>query len=147
MYFPRNWEFGWALSKLRNFGGGFEPPPPPLYATACHHGLRPGVQISMISHFSSLCNGGPMSPFLAAWYFTTAWMSLNLSVLRTNCVHLLLQLLMLPKNGFGFKSLTNVLISFVVTQRVLRGFPQKFQLCCCSSRFVLFNVCQSFTAV
>jgi hypothetical protein len=32
MYFPRNWELGSALSKLRNFGGGvFEPPqlPPP----------------------------------------------------------------------------------------------------------------------
>jgi hypothetical protein len=27
MYFPRNWEFGSALSKLRNFGG-FDPPPP-----------------------------------------------------------------------------------------------------------------------
>jgi hypothetical protein len=32
MYFPRNWEFGSALSKLRNFGGWgrFEPPKPPL---------------------------------------------------------------------------------------------------------------------
>ena len=33
MYFPRNWEFGSALSKLRNFGGGggFEhPQTPPL---------------------------------------------------------------------------------------------------------------------
>jgi hypothetical protein len=32
MYIPRNWEFGPAFSKLRNFGGGFEPPkhPPPL---------------------------------------------------------------------------------------------------------------------
>jgi hypothetical protein len=28
MYFPRNWEFGSALSKPRNFGGGFEPPNP-----------------------------------------------------------------------------------------------------------------------
>jgi hypothetical protein len=28
MYFPRNWEFGSALIKLLNFGGGgFEPPP------------------------------------------------------------------------------------------------------------------------
>jgi hypothetical protein len=29
MYFPRNWEFGSALSKLRNFGGGggFGTPP------------------------------------------------------------------------------------------------------------------------
>jgi hypothetical protein len=27
MYFPRNWEFGSALSKLRNFG---DPPPNPL---------------------------------------------------------------------------------------------------------------------
>jgi hypothetical protein len=31
VYFPRNWEFGSALSKLRNFGGrGFEPPNGPL---------------------------------------------------------------------------------------------------------------------
>jgi hypothetical protein len=30
MYFPQNWEFGSALSKLRNFGGrGFATPPPP----------------------------------------------------------------------------------------------------------------------
>jgi hypothetical protein len=29
MYFPRNWEFGSGLSKLRNLGGGgFEPPKP-----------------------------------------------------------------------------------------------------------------------
>jgi hypothetical protein len=28
MYIPRNWKFGQAFSKLRNFGGGggFEPP-------------------------------------------------------------------------------------------------------------------------
>jgi hypothetical protein len=33
VYFPRNWEFGSALSKLRNFGGrGVEPPPP----SVCH---------------------------------------------------------------------------------------------------------------
>jgi hypothetical protein len=31
-YFPRNREFGSALSKLRNFGGGFDPLPP-RYAT------------------------------------------------------------------------------------------------------------------
>jgi hypothetical protein len=32
MYIPRNWEFGQAFSKLRNFGGEVEPPkhPPPL---------------------------------------------------------------------------------------------------------------------
>jgi hypothetical protein len=38
IYFPLNWEFGSALSKLRNFGGGggFEHPKPPShrYATA-----------------------------------------------------------------------------------------------------------------
>jgi hypothetical protein len=28
MYFARNWEFGSALSKLRNFGGQLNPPPP-----------------------------------------------------------------------------------------------------------------------
>jgi hypothetical protein len=28
MYFPRNWEFGSALSKFRNFGGGWTPKPP-----------------------------------------------------------------------------------------------------------------------
>ena len=34
MYFPRNWEFRSALSKLRNFGGGLNTPtPPPRYAT------------------------------------------------------------------------------------------------------------------
>jgi hypothetical protein len=37
MCFPRNWEFGSALSYLQNFGvGEFEPPtplPPPRYAT------------------------------------------------------------------------------------------------------------------
>jgi hypothetical protein len=31
-YIPRNWEFGSALSKLWNFGWGFEPPHP-RYAT------------------------------------------------------------------------------------------------------------------
>jgi hypothetical protein len=30
MYIPRNWEFGSALEKLRNFGGNPKPPPPPL---------------------------------------------------------------------------------------------------------------------
>jgi hypothetical protein len=33
MYIPRNWEFGSALEKLRNFGGGLNPPNPPRYAT------------------------------------------------------------------------------------------------------------------
>jgi hypothetical protein len=28
MYFPRNWEFGSALSKLRNWGAGIHSPPP-----------------------------------------------------------------------------------------------------------------------
>jgi hypothetical protein len=38
MYFPRNWEFGSALSKLRNNfgGGGFEPPNPPLGTPVVH---------------------------------------------------------------------------------------------------------------
>jgi hypothetical protein len=30
MYFPRNWEFGSALAKLRNFGGGLNPPGMPV---------------------------------------------------------------------------------------------------------------------
>jgi hypothetical protein len=35
MYIPRNWEFGSALAKPRNFVGGVEPPEttPPRYAT------------------------------------------------------------------------------------------------------------------
>jgi hypothetical protein len=33
MYFPRNWEFGSALSKLRNFGGGGLNPPNPSLVT------------------------------------------------------------------------------------------------------------------
>jgi hypothetical protein len=39
MYFPRNWEFGSALSKLRNSGGGggWTPnSPAPRYATVCN---------------------------------------------------------------------------------------------------------------
>jgi hypothetical protein len=38
MYFPRNWEFGSALSKLRNLGGGGcnLSIPPPRYATVLH---------------------------------------------------------------------------------------------------------------
>jgi hypothetical protein len=35
MYFPRNWEFSSALSKLRNFGGGGLNTPP-RYAAVCH---------------------------------------------------------------------------------------------------------------
>jgi hypothetical protein len=37
MYFPRNWEFGSALSKLQDFGRGLSTPTPPRYATACHN--------------------------------------------------------------------------------------------------------------
>jgi hypothetical protein len=33
MYFPRNCKFGSALSKLRNFEGGLNPPQPPRHAT------------------------------------------------------------------------------------------------------------------
>jgi hypothetical protein len=42
MYFRRNWEFGSALSKLRNFwvGGLNTPTPPPGYATAAQLLLR-----------------------------------------------------------------------------------------------------------
>jgi hypothetical protein len=47
MFFPRNYEFGSALSKLRNFPGrggrgGFEHsnPPPPRYATALMYTVR-----------------------------------------------------------------------------------------------------------
>jgi hypothetical protein len=41
MYFPRNWEFGSALSKLRNFRGGLNPRNPPplgtqLLSVGCH---------------------------------------------------------------------------------------------------------------
>jgi hypothetical protein len=39
MYFPRNWEFGSALSKLQNFGGVWTPPPPldtPLESLTVH---------------------------------------------------------------------------------------------------------------
>jgi hypothetical protein len=41
IYFPWNWEFGSALSKLRNFGtGGVEPPPPTV---------RPDIYCSFFS--------------------------------------------------------------------------------------------------
>jgi hypothetical protein len=40
MYIPRNWEFGSALAKLRNLGGGlFEPLKSPQYATGHDHAV------------------------------------------------------------------------------------------------------------
>jgi hypothetical protein len=46
MYFPRNREFGSALSKLQNFGGGggLNPQTHPRYATALHHFFSPFVK-------------------------------------------------------------------------------------------------------
>jgi hypothetical protein len=44
MYIPRNWKFGQAFSKLRNFGGGLNPPNTPL-GTPVHHPMwviKPG---------------------------------------------------------------------------------------------------------
>jgi hypothetical protein len=47
MYFPRNWEFGSALSKLQNFGGGgLNPPKPPRYATDADHSLLPNTEVN-----------------------------------------------------------------------------------------------------
>jgi hypothetical protein len=43
MYFPRNWEFGLAVSKLRNFGvgggGGLNPPNTPLSVRTLYCGI------------------------------------------------------------------------------------------------------------
>jgi hypothetical protein len=46
MFFPRNWEFGSALSKLQNFGGGGLNPQktPPRYATASNN-MQPSPSI------------------------------------------------------------------------------------------------------
>ena len=55
MYFPRNWEFGSALSKLRNFrGGGFERPKPPLGSMplAQIHPKYLGLQDTVPNHFT-----------------------------------------------------------------------------------------------
>jgi hypothetical protein len=53
MYFPRNWEFGSTLSKLRNFGWGVlnpQSPPPPRYTTGVelttHQGMVPRANTS-----------------------------------------------------------------------------------------------------
>jgi hypothetical protein len=46
MYFTRNWEFGSALSKHRNFGGGVEPPKPPL-GTPLHKRPMPHICYSL----------------------------------------------------------------------------------------------------
>jgi hypothetical protein len=63
MYIPRNWEFGWALAKLRNFGEkGVWPPPPSLRhclfsENAVEHGAGAGdcspverVSVPLIVH-------------------------------------------------------------------------------------------------
>jgi hypothetical protein len=52
MYFPRNWEFGSALSKLRNFGGGgggYNPPQTPLGTPLSH--AKQGKSKSIASLF------------------------------------------------------------------------------------------------
>jgi hypothetical protein len=48
MYFPWNWEFGSALSKLWNFGG-FDPPP-----AVCHWPESSGKPISFLLHCFNL---------------------------------------------------------------------------------------------
>jgi hypothetical protein len=47
MYFTQNWEFGSALSKLRNFGG-FEPPNPP----SVRHWCLMNIPYSLVILFS-----------------------------------------------------------------------------------------------
>jgi hypothetical protein len=54
MYFPRNWEFGSALSKLRNnFGGGLNPPNP-------HSWYAPGIKY-------------PLDLYLPCTYASKTW--------------------------------------------------------------------------
>jgi hypothetical protein len=60
MYFPRNWEFGLALSKLKHFGGGgFVPPElPPWYATVGHLVQKCSIQpLNRIEHQAYLPGG------------------------------------------------------------------------------------------
>jgi hypothetical protein len=67
MYFPRNWEFGSDLSKLRNnFGGGLNPPNPPSgYALADTN----------IDRTASVSN---YEPLLVIWnYFISYIMKMN----------------------------------------------------------------------
>jgi hypothetical protein len=54
MYFPRNWEFGSALSKLCNFGAvrGVEPQPP-RYATATHKRKQYTKQLKTIQNIEN----------------------------------------------------------------------------------------------
>ena len=49
MYFPRNWEFGSALSKLRNFGGGLKTPTP-LPPPSVRHCTKPGLRLSVTEY-------------------------------------------------------------------------------------------------
>jgi hypothetical protein len=57
MYFPRTWEFDSTLSKLRNFGGGLNPPTHPRYVTAELHSFFISVmrwrwEVSSPIHFT-----------------------------------------------------------------------------------------------
>jgi hypothetical protein len=65
MYFPRNWEFSSALSKLRNFGG-FQPPnpPPPRYATVYHHPVPLSRNLGTLTSWNPLGQSRPVTGLL-----------------------------------------------------------------------------------
>jgi hypothetical protein len=57
MYFPRNWEFGSALSKLRKFGEGLNtpnPPPPSVLHCTDVHFLDYYITLKMTKSFIGL---------------------------------------------------------------------------------------------
>ena len=80
MYFPRNWEFRSALSKLRNFGGGgFEhPKPPPRYATdhkPSNHILVVVSSINLLSILSISWRPCSIMPWLCEHFQTFPYTS------------------------------------------------------------------------
>jgi hypothetical protein len=64
MYFPRNWEFGSALSKLRYFGGrGLNPPPkPPPSVRHCVSPILSYSENKFFLDFQVLSGGNVKSP-------------------------------------------------------------------------------------
>jgi hypothetical protein len=73
MYFPRNWEFGSALSKLQNFGGGGVEPPKPPFGTPLYSGIIISHYIIILWDHRRICSPSLTETSLCGAYLYTIY--------------------------------------------------------------------------